>query len=375
MAPAATAARLARAAGAALPTRAARPTRSLTGRGTRSRSTLTTSSGVRSRRSACVRRSGWSNGSLPVPDSGADRRTRQRCSGGLGGPTSNWPRHSVRTSRSVSPGAAARVSGIGEMVEPLPHLERTFSLLVPPFGMDTSAVYKTWDELASERHGGSEPASTNDLEAAAVRLEPRLLEWKEALAAASGRHPQLAGSGSTWFVEGPVAEIPTIQQAGAAGYKSVPNGACWRRSRPRRAWTQEAVRSDRGVPDYLPAARRCQRVAFSIFLCFFLRMRFRRFLIRDPMSTGDASRPAPGRCHAPQARFTSHAAPAGSLRHVRIGPFEALGDSTSGRVKRNRAPPPFARCTVTFPPSSRATWATMARPRPDPGRPRALGAR
>jgi hypothetical protein len=31
-------------------------------------------------------------------------------------------------------------------------------------------------------------------------------------------------------------------------------------------------------------ARRCQRVAFSIFLCFFLRMRLRRFLISDPMA-------------------------------------------------------------------------------------------
>jgi hypothetical protein len=27
-------------------------------------------------------------------------------------------------------------------------------------------------------------------------------------------------------------------------------------------------------------------VAFSIFLCFFLRMRLRRFLISDPMSCG-----------------------------------------------------------------------------------------
>ena len=34
---------------------------------------------------------------------------------------------------------------------------------------------------------------------------------------------------------------------------------------------------------YLPAARRCQRVRFSIFLCFFFRMRLRRFLMRDPM--------------------------------------------------------------------------------------------
>ena len=38
-----------------------------------------------------------------------------------------------------------------------------------------------------------------------------------------------------------------------------------------------------GPGGYLPAARRCQRVRFSIFLCFFLRMRLRRFLIKDPM--------------------------------------------------------------------------------------------
>jgi hypothetical protein len=38
-----------------------------------------------------------------------------------------------------------------------------------------------------------------------------------------------------------------------------------------------------GSTGYLPAARRCQRVRFSIFLCFFLRMRLRRFLISEPM--------------------------------------------------------------------------------------------
>jgi hypothetical protein len=36
---------------------------------------------------------------------------------------------------------------------------------------------------------------------------------------------------------------------------------------------------------YLPAARRCQRVRLSIFLCFFLRMRLRRFLMREPMAS------------------------------------------------------------------------------------------
>ena len=33
---------------------------------------------------------------------------------------------------------------------------------------------------------------------------------------------------------------------------------------------------------YFPA-RRCQRVAFNIFLCFFFRILLRRFLISDPM--------------------------------------------------------------------------------------------
>ncbi len=36
----------------------------------------------------------------------------------------------------------------------------------------------------------------------------------------------------------------------------------------------------------MPAARLCQRVAFNIFLCFFLRIRLRRFFISEPMSDG-----------------------------------------------------------------------------------------
>ena len=38
------------------------------------------------------------------------------------------------------------------------------------------------------------------------------------------------------------------------------------------------------VGAYRPCWRRCQRVFFRSFLCFFLRMRLRRFLISDPMS-------------------------------------------------------------------------------------------
>ena len=35
---------------------------------------------------------------------------------------------------------------------------------------------------------------------------------------------------------------------------------------------------------YFPRARRWKRVRFSIFLCFFLRIRLRRFLINEPMA-------------------------------------------------------------------------------------------
>ena len=40
----------------------------------------------------------------------------------------------------------------------------------------------------------------------------------------------------------------------------------------------------RSARSYLPAARRWKRVRFSIFLCFFLRMRLRRFLMSEPMT-------------------------------------------------------------------------------------------
>ena len=42
----------------------------------------------------------------------------------------------------------------------------------------------------------------NDLEPAALAVEPRLAAWRDRLGAATGRPPVLAGSGATWFVEG-----------------------------------------------------------------------------------------------------------------------------------------------------------------------------
>lgn len=94
-------------------------------------------------------------------------------------------------------GGRARVTGIGERVAPLPYEARTYTLLTPPLFCSTPAVYRAWDEL-----GGPTGAHGNDLEPAALIVEPRLAEWRDRLEGATGQRPRLAGSGSTWFVEG-----------------------------------------------------------------------------------------------------------------------------------------------------------------------------
>ena len=94
-------------------------------------------------------------------------------------------------------GGRARVRGIGELVEPLAFEARTLTLLTPPFGCSTPAVYRAWDDL-----GGPTADGPNDLEAAALAVQPDLARYRDLLGDASGRTPHLAGSGSTWFVDG-----------------------------------------------------------------------------------------------------------------------------------------------------------------------------
>ena len=94
-------------------------------------------------------------------------------------------------------GGRARVTGIGEVLEPLPPIDVTYTLCTPPFGASTAAVFRRWDEM-----GGPTADGPNDLEAAALAIEPRLAAWRDRLAEVTGRLPVLAGSGATWFVEG-----------------------------------------------------------------------------------------------------------------------------------------------------------------------------
>ncbi len=98
-------------------------------------------------------------------------------------------------------GGRAEVAGIGEQLSPLPYEPREFVLLVPPFGIDTGAAYAAWD-LGVSAGGGP-----NDLVGAALAVRPDLARWRDCLAEATGKTPLLAGSGSTWFVEGSRAEL------------------------------------------------------------------------------------------------------------------------------------------------------------------------
>ncbi|MGA7418169.1 MAG: 4-(cytidine 5'-diphospho)-2-C-methyl-D-erythritol kinase [Acidimicrobiales bacterium] len=104
-------------------------------------------------------------------------------------------------------GGRASVRGIGESVVPLPYEERHFVLLLPPFGVNTAAVYRAWDELGPGVGEQDGAAGTNDLEAAALMVEPRLAQWRDLFAAVTGARPLLAGSGSTWYLEGTPADV------------------------------------------------------------------------------------------------------------------------------------------------------------------------
>ena len=94
-------------------------------------------------------------------------------------------------------GGRAQVGGIGEVVEPLPFEPLDITLVIPPLVVSTPSVYRAWDEL-----GGPTADGPNDLEPAALAVEPLLATWRDRIAEAAGRRPVLAGSGATWFLLG-----------------------------------------------------------------------------------------------------------------------------------------------------------------------------
>jgi len=92
-------------------------------------------------------------------------------------------------------GGQARVSGIGEVLKPMPIEHRNITLIIPPLHVSTPLVYKAWDALGHLQADGP-----NDLEPAALVVEPQLVTWRDRIIEATGRTPTLAGSGATWFI-------------------------------------------------------------------------------------------------------------------------------------------------------------------------------
>ena len=96
-------------------------------------------------------------------------------------------------------GGRARVTGIGEGLEPLPHEDRTFTLLTPPLhcchggGLPRPGTTSGGPDGGERQRPGAGGAGRRaGPGAVAGRTRPKL----------TGAVPMLAGSGSTWFVEG-----------------------------------------------------------------------------------------------------------------------------------------------------------------------------
>ncbi len=107
-------------------------------------------------------------------------------------------------------GGRAIVTGIGEIVSPMPYEARKVTLFLPPMSVSTPTVYREWDAM-----GGPKGPNGNDLEPAAVSAFPELGKWRDRVETAIGSTLSLAGSGSTWFAYGHVHQgldqIPDVQ--------------------------------------------------------------------------------------------------------------------------------------------------------------------
>lgn len=108
-------------------------------------------------------------------------------------------------------GGTALLEGTGDQVNRLPDADDfAVAIIVPPFELATPAVYHRWDEL--EGPAGPEiearhlPSSLrehapliNDLQPAAVDLEPELADWISDTAATWGQPVAMSGSGPSLF--------------------------------------------------------------------------------------------------------------------------------------------------------------------------------
>lgn len=120
-------------------------------------------------------------------------------------------------------GGRALAGGIGDQLDDLSYQFESYVMLISPFGVSTPEVYRCYDQIGT---GGKDPV--NHLEAAAITCEPRLKDSKAILAEISGRDPYLAGSGSTYFVQGTLDDFESeleIKQLDNFRFADISNGS------------------------------------------------------------------------------------------------------------------------------------------------------
>jgi 4-diphosphocytidyl-2-C-methyl-D-erythritol kinase len=105
-------------------------------------------------------------------------------------------------------GGRALVTGIGERLAPLRDEAISFVIVTPACPVSTKAVYDAYDEL-----GPSSAPGRNDLELAAIAVEPRLAALRRAISEVAGTPPTLAGSGASYFLECDPSEQMTISSS------------------------------------------------------------------------------------------------------------------------------------------------------------------
>ncbi len=145
-------------------------------------------------------------------------------------------------------GGRAHVSGIGEIVEPLPHVDRTVTLVIPPLHVSTPAVYRAWDDLGQPSDGPATERSRGRGDRRRTRT------WRVGATSstnASVDAPTLAGSGATWFVEGSFArELADLAALGATVLRD-PHGRRRTRHRSRHMTGTGERQNVRSNGDYL----------------------------------------------------------------------------------------------------------------------------
>jgi len=108
-------------------------------------------------------------------------------------------------------GRPVMMRGRGEVLDRVGPLDAlSVVIATPPLPLATPAVFRAWDALGGPAGDRSVPAPAavahlvdglvNDLEPAALAVEPRLASFRSALATAAGTEPVLAGSGSSYWL-------------------------------------------------------------------------------------------------------------------------------------------------------------------------------